>query len=272
MNREDIPNVVNEVVERIARRLSDTTHGDLPTPADERMFDERRRRLQQAVEAGACRLTPQALSLDQCGELASMVEQALLRPDAREDEVRALCRDAIERGNAAVCVAIEWAEVAASELRGSQVRLTVPVGFPSGGLSTEAKTAEVRRALSMGADEVDVVLNARRLQQADYYGVVEDFHFVLRAAQGKPFKAVIDIASLTFEQKLAAVILARAGGASFVKSATGFEPDGVTVDDVTLMRNALAGAPVANEPASARTAPRVGAVVSLAIGSSPPMR
>lgn len=263
MEPEEIAKAVNEVVERVVRRLEDTSHGDLPTPADDRMFGERRTRLDQAIAQGACRLFPQALALDQCADLAPMIEQTLLRPDAREAEVRELCRDAAERGYAAVCLWLEWVEIAAAALEGSQVRLCVPVGFPSGGLSTEAKAAEVRRAVALGADEVDVVMNIARLRAANYPAVVEDLQAVQRAAQGRTVKVVIEAADLTHEQKTTAAILAKSAGAQFVKSSTGFGPDGVRVGDVALIRSVLAGQAPSTETASAEFAARVGAVVSI---------
>jgi deoxyribose-phosphate aldolase len=258
---EEISKVVSEVVERVARRLEDTTHGDLPTSADERLFGEQRTRLQQAIAEGACRLFPQALSLDQCGDLAPMIEQTLLRPDAREAEIRELCRDAVGRGVASVCVNLEWAEAASSMLKDSRVLLCIPVGFPSGGLSTDGKCAEIRRALSLGADEVDIVLNIARLQAADYRAVAEDLRVCVRAAQGRTVKAVINLAELTREQKVAAAILSKAAGAKLVKSSTGFGPDGITVGDVALIRTALAGQAL---PAAKPEWPaRIGAVVCL---------
>jgi len=261
MGPEEISKAVSEVVERVVRRLEDSTHGELSSAADERLFAEQRARLQQAVAEGACRLVPQGLSLDQCGDLAPMIERTLLRPDARDADVRDLCRDAAERRLASVCVNLEWVEAASETLRNSRVLLSVPVGFPAGGISTEGKCAEIRRALSLGADEADVVLNIARLMAADYRAVAEDLWTCVRAAQGRPVKAVIHLAELTQEQKIAAAILSKAAGAKFVKSSTGFGPDGVTVGDVALIRTALAGQTL---PAAKPEWPaRVGAVICL---------
>jgi len=266
MRPEEISKVVQEVVERVVRRLEDTGHGPLPIAADERMFGERRARLKQAVAEGACRLTPQAISLDQCSDYASMIEVALLRPDAREADIRALCRDAIERGFVSVCVGLDWVEMAASLVKGSPVRVSVPVGFPTGGISTEFKAAEVRRAVVLGADEVDVVVNIGRLRAADYRAVVEDLQAVCRAAQGRPVKAVIEVADLTREQKVAAAILAKSAGAQLAKSSTGFGPDGVTIGDVALLRSALTGDASRAGTAKPEWSARVGAVVCLETG------
>jgi deoxyribose-phosphate aldolase len=267
MQPDEISKVVHKVVERVVRRLEDTTHGDLPAPADERMFSERRVRLQQAIAEGACRVTPQAIPLDECCDLAPMIEIALLRPDAREADIRGLCREAIERGFVSVCVALDWIEVVALSLKGFNSRACVPVGFPSGGISTEFKAAEIRRAVALGADEVDVVMNLDRLRDGDYRTVVEDLQSACRAAQGRTVKAVIEAAELTNEQKVAAAILAKSAGASLVKSSTGFGPDGVTVGDVALIRGALTGRANLTQTAKPEWPSRVGAVVCVAVAT-----
>jgi len=266
MQGEEISRIVNEVVARVVRRLEDTTHGTLPTPADERLYAERRACLRQALEQGAARLVPQALPLEQCAELAGCVEQTLLSFDAREGEVRAICEEALARGHAAVCVALDWAEAAAAVLRGSNVRLCVPVGFPLGGHSMAAKAAEVRSAIAAGADEIDAVLNPAPLAAADYNAAVTELRALVRAAQGRRVKAVVALAHLTREQKIAAAVLARAGGACFVKSSTGLGPDAVTVGDVALVRSTLRGRPI--PPEKPEFVSRVGAVVVIPVVES----
>jgi len=263
MNPDEISKAVHEVVERVVRRLSDAPRGDLPAPADARLFAEWRVRLQQAIAEGACRLFPQAIPLDECSDFAAITEATLLRPDAREADIRSLCREAVERGFHSVCVGLDWIEVAASSLRDSKVRLSAPIGFPLGGISTEFKAGEVRRAVALGADEMDIVMNIGRLRAADYRAVVEDLQAACRAAQGRTVKVVIEAADLTGEQKVAAAILAKSAGAQFVKSSTGFGPDGITIGDVAVIRSALVGKPSSSEAAKPEWTARVGAVVCI---------
>lgn len=265
MNPDEISKVVGDVVERVVRRLEDTTHGDLPTPADERMYGERVVRLKHATEHGAVRLVPQAVPVEQCLGFAPLVEHTILRPDAREADILEACREAVERGYAAVCVMIDWVEVVAASLSGSHVRAVASVGFPEGGLATTAKAAEVRSAVRAGADEIDVVMNIDRLRAADYRAAGNDLWKCIDAALGKPVKAVIEVAGLAPEQKVAAAVIAKTCGAAFVKSSTAFGPDAVTVGDVATVRAALAGRPA--PPETPEFAARVGAAVSLEISS-----
>jgi deoxyribose-phosphate aldolase len=52
-------------------------------------------------------------------------------------------------------------------------------------------------------------------------------------------KVIIEAALLTDDEKVRACVLARAAGADFVKTSTGFGPGGATVADVALMRRVV---------------------------------
>ena len=56
---------------------------------------------------------------------------------------------------------------------------------------------------------------------------------------GAVSKVIIEAALLTDDEKIAACTLAKAAGADFVKTSTGFGPGGATAADVALMRKAL---------------------------------
>jgi deoxyribose-phosphate aldolase len=52
-------------------------------------------------------------------------------------------------------------------------------------------------------------------------------------------KVIIEAALLTDEEKITACTLAKAAGADFVKTSTGFGPGGATAHDVALMRRVV---------------------------------
>jgi deoxyribose-phosphate aldolase len=52
-------------------------------------------------------------------------------------------------------------------------------------------------------------------------------------------KVIIEAALLTDEEKVTACTLAKAAGADYVKTSTGFGPGGATVADVALMRRVV---------------------------------
>jgi deoxyribose-phosphate aldolase len=114
-------------------------------------------------------------------------------------------------------------------------------GFPLGATPPEVKAFEAARAVADGACEVDMVLNVGALKSADYRLVERDVAGVVDAcrAAGALSKVIIEAALLTDDEKVKACVLAKAAGADFVKTSTGFGPGGATVADVALMRRVV---------------------------------
>jgi len=100
-------------------------------------------------------------------ELASRIDHTLLRPDAGEAEIRALCGEALEWGFAAVCTHTCWTPLAAELLQGSRVAVCAVVAFPAGASHPELKAEEAAGAIRLGAAEVDAVLNLALIKAGD---------------------------------------------------------------------------------------------------------
>ena len=170
------------------------------------------------------------------GGLASMIDHTLLKPGvAREDLIR-LCAEAREHGFAAVCVRPENVAFCARELLRSEVKPISVVGFPTGTETTAAKSAEARAALADGAAELDMVLHIGRLKAKDYRYVEADIRAVVEVADGRAVKVILEAGALSQDEKIVGCALAKAAGAAFVKTSTGFGPGGATAEDVALMR------------------------------------
>jgi deoxyribose-phosphate aldolase len=194
-------------------------------------------RLHGVLEAGATRLGLHA-SGGPAGAVSSMIDHTLLKPDATRQEVEKLCREAAEFHFATVCVNPTWVAFAASKLRGSGVGVTSVVGFPLGATTADVKHYETRRAIFDGATEIDMVINVGALKSGDLRVVERDIEAVTSPCRetGVLSKVIIEAALLTDDEKVTACTLAKAAGADFVKTSTGFGPSGATVTDVALMR------------------------------------
>jgi deoxyribose-phosphate aldolase len=173
--------------------------------------------------------------------VARLIDHTVLKPEAVRDEVKKVCAEALQYEFASVCVNAFWTPLVAAELRGSAVRVCTVAGFPLGATSTAAKVAETRLAMTMGATEIDMVINLGALRGGER-GVVEtDIRDVAETchAGGAIVKAIVETALLTDEQKVLACQLAQAAGADFVKTSTGFSKSGATAEDVALMRRTV---------------------------------
>jgi len=173
--------------------------------------------------------------------IISMIDHAVLAPDATRDDVLSACALAAELGVAGVCVHPRWVRVAAEALAGSAVATGTVAGFPLGANTSETKAVEAREAIVHGADEIDMVMAITALKSGDRAAVLDDIAAVVGAAYAASLeqpvvKVILEMCYLTDEEKRVAAELAVEAGADFVKTSTGLGPSGARVEDVALLR------------------------------------
>jgi deoxyribose-phosphate aldolase len=170
-----------------------------------------------------------------------MIDHTLLKPDATRREVEELCREAAQFRFATVCVNPTWVALAATRLAATGVGVCSVVGFPLGATTADVKAYETRRAIFDGAREIDMVINVGALKSGDLRTVERDIEAVASPCRdcGALCKVIIEAALLTDDEKVTACTLAKAAGAQFVKTSTGFGPGGATAADVALMRRVV---------------------------------
>lgn len=179
--------------------------------------------------------------------LAKRIEHTLLKPQATPAEVERLCHEAKTYGFAAVVVNPWHVRAAVRALAGTGVEVATVVGFPLGATTTGTKVYEAIEAVQAGASHVDMVMNIGALKAGMADEVQRDIAAVVAAARGAGaggpvpvvVKVILETGLLTDEEKVLACRLARAAGADYVKTATGFGPGGATVEDVRLMRSVV---------------------------------
>jgi deoxyribose-phosphate aldolase len=198
-------------------------------------------KVQQVVDAGASRLTSTLGNVSVGPEIAKMIDHTLLKPDASQDQIAQLCYEARQHSFAAVCVNPSYVKLCTQLLQGTTVHVCTVVGFPLGATPPEVKAYETQQAIDDGATEVDMVINIGALKSKDYALVERDIATLARTthAGGAILKVIIEAAMLSDEEKVIACQLAKAAGADYVKTSTGFGPGGATVTDVALMRRAV---------------------------------
>ena len=190
--------------------------------------------------AGASRVVATVGYCPASDGLGSLIDHTLLKPDATREQVLELCREAREYQFASVCINPSFVHLAADALRGTDVKVCTVVGFPLGAHAPDVKAYEARRAVEQGAEEVDMVVNIGALKSRDYALVENDIRGVVQAV-GKDtvVKVILETSLLTRDEKVMAASLAKAAGADFVKTSTGFAGGGATVEDVKLLRDTV---------------------------------
>jgi len=241
MQPPDVQRLIEIIVEELAAAQA------APVPArcacHSVMFECCPDRLAGVLQAGATRIGLHA-SGGASGSVAAMIDHTLLKPDASRREIEQLCREAADYKFATVCVNPTWVALCAQLLRSSPVQVTSVVGFPLGATTPDVKHYETRRAIFDGAREIDMVINIGALKSGDLRVVERDIEAVTGPCHeaGATSKVIIEAALLTDEEKVTACTLAKAAGADFVKTSTGFASGGATAADVALMRRVVGDA------------------------------
>lgn len=193
---------------------------------------------QRGTLAGATQvpINPGVASLD--AGIARLIDHTLLKPDASDQDIRILCREAAQFRFATVCVNPWHVPLAAELLRGTGVKVCAVAGFPLGATLSAVKVHEAEEAIKLGAQEIDMVLNIGALRSGKHDVVESDIRGVVDCCHraGAICKVILETALLNREQKIIACEAGRRAGADFVKTSTGFSAAGATVEDVALLR------------------------------------
>lgn len=172
-------------------------------------------------------------------KLNKFIDHTLLKQDAKPEQVVKLCAEARQYDFMSVCINPAYVPLAAHELKGSDVKVCTVVGFPLGMNLPETKAQEAALVIKMGATEVDMVINIGKLKAGEVKYVEDEIRLVKHACGDILLKVIIETCLLTDDEKVKACLAAKAAGAEFVKTSTGFSTGGATVHDIALMRKTV---------------------------------
>jgi len=174
-------------------------------------------------------------------ELAGIIDHAVLKPTQTERDVVEAATIARREHIATVCVKPFYVPDCARLLKDSGVGTSTVVGFPHGGQAPEVKVTTSLQALRDGASELDMVINIGALIERDYATIEKEIASVVGVGHASEarVKVILECAYLDDAQKAIAAQIAVAAGADYVKTSTGFGPEGATVEDVRLLRSVV---------------------------------
>ena len=168
------------------------------------------------------------------------IEHTNLRPTLDAKVIDSLVAEAKEQQFAGVCVPPFWVKKARRELGTADVQLVTVAGFPLGYHMSETKLEEIRVALRDGADEIDLVMNVSALKAEMPWVKIEFAKCAnLVHEQERILKVIIETAYLTEKELELACRWCADAGVDYVKTSTGFAPEGAKVEDVKKMRQLL---------------------------------
>ncbi|MCO7186160.1 deoxyribose-phosphate aldolase [Tenacibaculum sp. XPcli2-G] len=174
-------------------------------------------------------------------QINKYIDHTLLKPTATKADIVKLCNEAKKYNFYAVCVNGCYVELAAKELKGSDVKIAAVVGFPLGAMTTKTKIFEAKECIKNGASEIDMVINIGKLLDGEENYVEKEIRLIKEEIGENILKVIFENCYLSKEQIKIASQLAVEAGADFVKTSTGFGTGGATFKDVVIMDSVVDG-------------------------------
>lgn len=193
----------------------------------------------------------------------SMIDLTTLEGKDSEGKVLAMCRKAIspKPGDpeiphvAAVCVYPNLIKTARRAVEGTGVKVaSVATSFPSGQYPLRLKLEDTKRAITDGADEIDMVISRGEFLEGKYEKVFSEIRAVkecctntAESLSGKKgikvdvhLKVILETGELeTFDNVRKASFIAMLAGADFIKTSTGKVQPAATLPVTLVMLEAI---------------------------------
>lgn len=128
--------------------------------------------------------------------------------------------------------------------RKNKIHLASVVGFPDGAwYSTAFKQDEAEVALWHGAEEIDMVLDYKKLKQGKFKDVKTDIEAVRDMVHDNDglLKVILETSELDGDDIMNACMICEDADVDFVKTSTGFSAQGATANSLYLMRRYFSG-------------------------------
>ncbi|GFD73674.1 deoxyribose-phosphate aldolase [Tenacibaculum sp. KUL113] len=174
-------------------------------------------------------------------QINKYIDHTLLKPTATKADIVKLCNEAKKYNFYAVCVNGCYVELAAKELKDSDVKIAAVVGFPLGAMTTKTKIFEAKECIKNGASEIDMVINIGKLLDGEENYVEKEIRLIKEEIGENILKVIFENCYLSKEQIKITSQLAVEAGADFVKTSTGFGTGGATFKDVAIMDSVVDG-------------------------------
>ena len=169
------------------------------------------------------------------------IDHTVLKADTTEKQIQQLCKEALEHQFYAICINGSYVPLAAQLLKDSDVKIAAVIGFPLGAMSTESKVFEAQQCIKDGATEIDMVINIGFLKDKKYDLIQQEITAIKKAIGSNLLKVIIETCLLSDDEKRKMCHIVIDAGAEYIKTSTGFNSNGATKEDLTLMLKEVQG-------------------------------
>lgn len=172
-------------------------------------------------------------------QIAKLIDYADLRVDTQARDLRLLCLEAEKFGISTVLVNPVNVALTAALVKGTGVRVATAVSYPVGAYWPDAKGMEVADAVADGADEIQMVMAVGQFLDGKIdQQTIPEMAALVKEAQGRPTKLIIEASVLSDAQKRTVCRLAIEAGIDYLVTTTSFAPSKlppVTLDDIRVL-------------------------------------
>ncbi len=180
----------------------------------------------------------QAETLDR-RQLAKHLQFTDVRPEATQTEITTHLEKTLKYNFHAAMIAMCWVPMARKILNGSGIFVATCIGLGTGHESLDAKISLIRECRALGADEVDYAPNMGFFLSGMYEDFQKEAVEIVRAAQGMPVKAMLELGYIKdIEQRIAAIRLLDEAGMPWIKNSSGWGPgsEAASPENISLIR------------------------------------
>jgi deoxyribose-phosphate aldolase len=181
-------------------------------------------------------------------ELASYIDQSVLKPEFTQDEIKKYIREGIDFGCKTVCINPASLDIARPLCKGTKTGLCVVCDFPFGLSTTASKVLQAEEICrNRDIEDLDIVANYGWIKSGMWKEVEAEIKAVAEITHkyGALLKVIFETDAISLDMVAKASDIACNAGADFVKTSTGFftggESKGATVEVVQTMLDAVKG-------------------------------
>jgi deoxyribose-phosphate aldolase len=181
-------------------------------------------------------------------ELASYIDQSVLKPEFTQDDIKKYIKEGIDFGCKTVCINPASIDIARELCTGTNTGICVVCDFPFGLSSTASRVKQTEEICkNRDVEDLDIVANYGWIRSGMWKDVEADIKAAadVSHAHGSLLKVIFETDALTPDQVARATNIACNAGADFVKTSTGFytgaESKGATVEVIRTMLDAAKG-------------------------------
>ena len=170
-----------------------------------------------------------------------LIEYTYLKNDTTVEKIKELCETAIKYDYYGVCCYADFIKDAKKFLKESNIKIITVVSFPEGTQTTIEKLEETKKAIELGADEIDIVMNYHQLKSGEVEKVKSEIKSLSDFIHKKNsiIKIIIESGLLTMDEVRLSCELCVEAQVDFVKTSTGMVQPAAEVEKVKYMRRIL---------------------------------